>query len=119
MTIQSRTVEAVSVMLIEGPKWGDAELLGRWLISAAQANALLQQAKDDDPDFRKAINSLEVVRQRLDFGNLGAVFVAQFVDSQAFVVESDAEDLIEFSLMAHMGFFARQTAVTRWCCRER
>ena len=43
-------------ILVEGPSWGDAEFYGRWLLDAAKVNQLLQQAKRDDPDFRKAID---------------------------------------------------------------
>ena len=45
-------------ILVEGPSWGDAEFYGRWLLDAAKVNQLLQQAKRDDPDFRKIRNSI-------------------------------------------------------------
>ena len=39
---------------------------------------------------------------------MATVFVSQFVDKQfyTFVVDTDSEDLIDFALMAEMGFFA-------------
>jgi hypothetical protein len=94
-------------ILVEGPSWGDAEFYGRWLLDAAKVNQLLQQAKRDDPDFRKAIDALEMVRC-LDFGIMATVFVSQFTDKKfhTFVVNANSVDLIEFVLMAEMGFFA-------------
>jgi hypothetical protein len=92
-------------ILVEGPAWGDAEFYGNWLL-AAKANKLLQQAKSDDPNFRSAVETLEVLHC-LDFGIMGTVFVSQFVDKkfQTFAIDADSEDLIEFVLMAEMGFF--------------
>jgi hypothetical protein len=93
-------------ILVEGPAWGDAEFYGNWLLMAAKANELLQQAKSDDPDFRNSIDTLEVW-QLLDFGLMATCFIAQFVDKnfQTFVIAPDSVDLTEFILMAEMGFF--------------
>jgi hypothetical protein len=93
-------------VLIEGPAWGDAEFYGNWLLNAAKANELLQQAKSDDPDFRSSIDVLEVWRG-LDFGIMATWFIAQFVDKnfETFVIDPDSVELIDFVLLAEMGFF--------------
>ena len=44
-------------VLVEGPTWGDAKFYGHWLLNAAKAQALLEQAKTDDPRFRTAIDT--------------------------------------------------------------
>jgi hypothetical protein len=94
-------------ILVEGPSWGDAEFYGNWLLLAAKASELLQQATMNDLEFREAIDALEMVRC-LDFGIMATVFVSQFTDKKfhTFVVNADSVDLIEFVLMAEMGFFA-------------
>ena len=93
-------------ILVEGPAWGDAEFYGNWLLMAAKANVLLQQVKCDDPDFRSSIDTLEVL-YGLDFGLMGTVFMSLFIDKefQTFVIDPDSDGLIEFVLMAEMGFF--------------
>jgi hypothetical protein len=37
---------------ILGPAWGDAEFYGNWLLMAAKANELLQQARSHGPEFK-------------------------------------------------------------------
>ena len=94
-------------ILVEGPGWGDAAFYGRWLMAAATANELLQDAKKNDAEFRTAIDTLEIV-QCLDFGIMATVFLARFVDKQfeTFVIDvNHCEDLLDFVLMAEMGFF--------------
>jgi hypothetical protein len=94
-------------ILVEGPLWGDTEFYGHWLLCAAKLNDLLQKAKKDDPEFRTAIDTLEML-QCLDFGFMATVFVSQFADKQfhTFVIDADySADLLDFVLMAEMGFF--------------
>src|SRR5262249_6181301 len=58
-------------------------------------------------DFRNSIDVLEIL-DCLDFGIMGTVFVSQFVDKsfQTFVIDPNStDDLVEFVLMAEMGFF--------------
>ena len=94
-------------VLVEGPSWGDAGFYGDWLFGAAKANALLQEAKKGDAEFRKAIVTLEIV-QVIDFGIGATVFVAELAEEfYSFIVDADALDLSEFVLMTEMGFFTR------------
>jgi len=97
-------------VLVEGPAWGDADFYGRWLLDAAKANELLQQAKSGNRDLSEAVGSIEAYN-RLDFGIMATVFVSQFTDKafSTFVIDGSSlngfEDLIDFVLMAEMGFF--------------
>jgi hypothetical protein len=94
-------------VLVQGPTWGDAEFYGRWLLFAAEAQALLKQAKSDDQAFREAIDSLEILAP-LCFGLMATVFVSQFADKkfETFTIEFGSDDMIEFAIMVEMGFFA-------------
>jgi hypothetical protein len=38
-------------ILIEGPRWGDAQFCAEWLLSAAKANEFWRKALND-PNFR-------------------------------------------------------------------
>lgn len=78
-----------------------------WLLDAAKANALLKEANKSDAEFRRAIETLEVVRV-IDFGIVATLFLAQLAEqAYSFIVDKDAPDLVEFVLMAEMGFFTR------------
>ena len=106
--------ECESCILVEGPAWGDAEFYGKWLLSAAKANELLQRAKRDDPEFSRAIDTLEGI-QEMDIGIAATIFVSQlYADEQFFTYviktdrehpETDAGEHVDFVPMAEMGFF--------------
>jgi hypothetical protein len=109
MTADRMEWETDAVALVEGPAWGDATFYGHWLIEAATANELLGGVCNGDEDFgMKLRDSLELLRP-LDFGLMGTVFLSQFADKEfaSFLVDYESEDLIEFCLMAEMGFFTR------------
>src|SRR6516164_1991318 len=93
-------------ILVEGPAWGDANFYGHWLLEAAKAQRLLDQAKRDDPVFCQAIDTLEILRF-LDYGIMATVFVSQFADKQfqTLTIDFASEDVNEFCLMVQMGFF--------------
>jgi hypothetical protein len=104
MSDQSNLDRTETVVLVEAPEWGDAKFYGQWLLDAAKANELLHQAKNDDPEFRARIDTLEIIRL-LDFGIMATVFLSQLVDKDTFSVQTDSMNLTEFMLMAEMGFF--------------
>src|SRR4051812_25123266 len=87
-------------ILVEGPAWGDAEFYGLWLLQAAKAQQLLDQAKRDDPVFLQAIYTLEMV-QLLDYGIAATVLVSQFAGKQfqTFIIDLVSRDLNDFCLM--------------------
>ena len=107
MQLDSQKTPRRSCILIEGPAWGDAKFYGHWLITAAKAYELLENAKKNDAAFRTAIETLEFW-QCLDFGIMATVFLSQFVGRkfETFVIDvNDSADLLDFVLMAEMGFF--------------
>ena len=78
-----------TLVLVEGAAWGDAEFYGRWLLDAAKANDLLNEAKDDD-EFWNRIETLEEHSDGLDFGIMAIVFLSQFEkELHTFVLETD------------------------------
>ena len=110
MKTDNFTYRSKPLILVEGPTWGDAEFYGQWLLSAAKANKLVEQAKRDDPEVREAIDTLENCPcLDLDFGIAETVFLSKFVDNefQTFVIDptTDADFLVDFVLMVEMGFF--------------
>ena len=101
----SETEKSGTHILVEGPAWGDADFYGHWLLFAAKAQRLLEEAKRDDPVFRQATYSLEL--DNLHYGIMATVFVSQFVDKEfeTFVIDFASWDVIDFCLMVQMGFF--------------
>ncbi len=114
MKTEDSTCKDRTCILIEGPTYGDAEFYGNWLLSAAKANELLQQAKRDDPDFCKTMDVIECIRM-LDIGVAATSFVSQFAASKqfdTFVIiagrddaDADSNEHIDFVTMVEMGFF--------------
>jgi hypothetical protein len=49
-------------ILIEGPRWGDAEFHGKWLLAAARADRLCKTAIKNDAKFSKQIELLQEFR---------------------------------------------------------
>jgi hypothetical protein len=93
-------------ILVEGPAWGDADFYGHWLLEAAKAQRLLDQAKKDNPVLREAIETLELA-QFLDYGIMATILVSQFRNKQfqAFILDAASCDLADFALMVEMEFF--------------
>ena len=108
MKTENNDCKCKSCILVEGPAWGDAEFYGKWLLSAAKAKELLQQAKQDDSKFANAIDTIESL-QKLDFGIIATVFLSRFADKefQTFIIDPESGDLLEFVLMVEMGFFVQ------------
>ena len=112
MKTENPSAKASPCILVEGPRYGDATFYGHWLLSAAEANELLQQAKRDDPNFDREIAILEE-GQFLDFGKSATSFMSRFADKEfdTLVITTKPEDintlyeLVDFVLMVEMGFF--------------
>jgi len=93
-------------VLVEGPRWGDAEFYGQWLLGAAKANDLLKQAKQDNPRFCNEIETLELAED-IDYEIAATLFLAKLANGtfQTFTVDCSSGDLNDFVLMVEMGFF--------------
>lgn len=93
-------------VLIEGPRYGDAEFCGRWLLAAHKANIFWKSAAED-PNFAKQVERLQVVSLLdLAMAALGLLLALhrQFV---AFMIQLDSEEGELFAMLTEMGFFAR------------
>jgi hypothetical protein len=53
-------------VLVEGPKWGDAQFYGEWLIAAAKAQVLWKDALEDQ-QFAKQVERVRITYEP-DFG---------------------------------------------------
>ena len=91
-------------VLIEGPRWGDAEFYGKWLSAAAEAEAFWKEAFKD-PGFKKQVERVCVVYIP-DFGMTASVMLMQLKEYRTtFVVSLDSEEVEEFAMMVAMGTF--------------
>jgi hypothetical protein len=66
--------ESQTYVLVEGPRWADAEFYGKWLLAAAKANALLQEVMKD-PCFMKQVDRL-MIASAPDFGITATVLLS-------------------------------------------
>ena len=93
-------------VLVEGPRWADAEFYGKWLLAAAKANALWQQSMKD-PSFVKKVDRL-MITSVPDFSITATVLLSWLEKNLAYLVvelyEAEGED---FVMMVEMGFFVR------------
>jgi hypothetical protein len=98
-----------SCILIEGPQWGDADFYGKWLLAAAEAEALWKRALKYDPVFAMEVDRVTIAYIP-NFGIGSTVLLSLFVDSPASVIVALDDERIELveelSMMAAMGFFA-------------
>jgi len=90
--------------LIEGPRYGDAEFYGRWLLATARAEELWKTAYAE-PEFKSRVQSLCIVYVP-DFGMAGAVLLAKLLKNFSTArVRLEPELGDEFTMMVGMGFF--------------
>src|SRR6266404_7595638 len=94
-------------ILVEGPRWADAEFYGKWLLTAAKTQALWEKAIKDTC-FEKQIELLTVIYLP-QFDNSASLFLFQLKKNLvSFTIPLHGEDwaeLDQFTLMAEMGFF--------------
>jgi hypothetical protein len=92
-------------VLIEGPDPGDAEFLGRWLLSAVEADRVLAQHFDTNPNLREQISRLEVCYQ-VTFAPVAMRCIRLFMKNLTCFTFSTFDEWIErFSVMPELGFF--------------
>jgi hypothetical protein len=94
-------------ILVEGPWRGDAHFYGNWLLCAARVNEIVHELKNSDADFRRATETIEIIFG-LDFGISATVFLRKLADTThvTFTIDTASQELIDFVLMAEMGFFS-------------
>jgi hypothetical protein len=107
MTVLDSFHNSEPYVLVEGPRWADAEFYGKWLLAAAKANALVQEAMKDSC-FMEQIHRLTVIYIP-EFSIIGTVLLSRlYKNLVSFVVELNEEDEgAVFAMMVQMGFFVR------------
>jgi hypothetical protein len=100
-------IDGEPCILIEGPRRGDADFYGRWLIAAARANALWKKALEDC-DFAKQVDRLTIAYEP-DFSLGATALLSRLADDlTSVIIRLDAEEVElaeELVVMASMGFF--------------
>jgi hypothetical protein len=99
--------ESEPYFLIEGPRWGDTEFYGMWLLAAARADALWKEAIKN-PIFAQQVDRL-LLAYIPDFG-IGATVLLSKLEtnlvSLAVCLNGEEVELVEeFAMMVEMGFF--------------
>jgi hypothetical protein len=99
--------EAVdSYILIEGPRWGDAEFLGKWLLAASRANELLTRVREEAA-FQGTMSAVDIIHVR-DFGISATVVLSKLAENFSTVLFSLEElDTNDVAIMAELGFYQR------------
>src|SRR5437879_5939921 len=99
--------ETEPCILVEGPRWADAEFYGKWLLTAAKAQALWEKAVKDSR-FEKQIGLLTAIYIP-QFDLSASLFLFQLKENLvSFTIplhnSEDWGELDQFTLMAEMGF---------------
>ena len=100
--------ETEPYILVEGPRWADAEFYGNWLLTATKTQALWEKAIKD-PRFKKQIDLL-TAHYSPDFDHSASLFLFQLKKNLvSFTIplhnSEDWAELDQFTLMTEMGFF--------------
>jgi hypothetical protein len=99
--------ETEPYILVEGPRWANAEFYGNWLLMAAKTQALWEKAIKDTR-FAKQIELLTAIYIP-QFDLSASLFLFQLKKNLvSFTIPLRGEDwgeLDQFTLMAEMGFF--------------
>lgn len=101
------THESRLYVLVEGPRWGDAEFYGKWLVAASKAEALWKLALRD-AEFAQKIERV-IIAYTPNFGIGASVLLSQLKLNLATLVVyllDDAVEMVEeFVMLKEMGFF--------------
>jgi hypothetical protein len=95
-------------VIVDGRAYGDAKFYGEWLLAAANAQSLWEQALEDQ-EFAEQVERLFAVCLH-DFGiSANWLLMKLHEDITRFVFPVDGDEESEaFVMMAGMGFFARR-----------
>jgi hypothetical protein len=91
-------------VLVKSAAWGDAEFYGRWLLAAAQAEAIWKEALKE-PEFEKQTENV-CIFYIPDFGIAASMMLTQLGEYRtSYLISLDSEEVEHFAMMALMGFF--------------
>jgi hypothetical protein len=93
---------------VEGPSCSDAELMMQWLQAAIECDRLLEQYRQEHPEFRDSISNLEVIAL-IYFKSAATAFLRKWLKSRvAFSLSLRSSFWITmFTIMVGIGFFTR------------
>jgi hypothetical protein len=102
--------ETEPFILVEGPRWADADFYGKWLLTASKAQALWETALKC-PSFKKQMD-LVTVLYIPDFELSASLFLFELDKNLvSFAIrlknndDWECAEVSQFTLMAEMGFF--------------
>jgi len=93
-------------VLVQGPAWGDAEFLSKWLLAAAQAESFWRKACENT-HFKEQVEPIGLCYIP-DFGISALVIVMclkEYRTSFVLNLEIQEEDGEDFAMMLAMGFY--------------
>jgi hypothetical protein len=104
-------------ILIEEPRWADAEFYGKWLLAAAKAEALWTEALED-PIFQKQVERLTIIYLP-DFSITATVMMSQLKKNLvSFAIQLNSEeaaDLVDAFVMMGLRPWPRpRLSPARW-----
>jgi hypothetical protein len=100
-------IDADPYVLVEGPPFGDAEFYGKWLLAAAEAEALWRALFKDDPIFTEQVDILWLA-EIPEFGMAASAMLMNLWQYRTTFVLRLYEALGEmFAMMAAMDFFSQ------------
>ena len=106
MNAKDSIQETAPYVLVEGPRWGDAEFYGKWLLAVAEADALWEEAIKD-VDFSEQPHALawDVLPY---FGVSAVCLLSQLKKNHSSILlglKRDEWCFDAFAMMVDMGFF--------------
>src|SRR5450631_3258384 len=106
MTTMTGHFKQTYFILTEGPRLCDAEFTSQWLLSAIEADRLLQHCFSEDPRFHMSIIRLECP-YRIEFAQSALFFIGMWQAGKGcFSLDLlDPEWAEIFCVMARLGFF--------------
>src|SRR5262245_53228896 len=108
MTTNLRDQNNYGYAVVEAPRWGDAEFVGKWLIAAGKADRLWQAALNSE--FHWYGLPLERICE-VDLARHAFVHAMKVREGRAsFTVKIDNENVAsgdQFALLVRIGFFMR------------
>ncbi len=94
-------------VLIEGPRWGDAEFYGRWLLASAQVDRIWKDLIVNDATFRDRTLALDAI-VCLDFGLNCTIIISKLAEKyRTAVIEPDGYDAEAVWMLTQLGFFTQ------------
>jgi hypothetical protein len=90
--------------VIEGPRWGDCDFYGAWLLAAAQTQTLWKCALEDKKFYKKIERLFEVYTPNFEEAACGFLMRLKY-DLHSTIFALGTLEVKEFCMMTSLGFF--------------